>query len=119
MKTAAKVFIIISMVVLPISFLTTFLVGINAITAGYQVGADEDLVLVANILIGVLIAIGVLLITSEVIGGLALHKLKVAKSKNELTVISVFTLLFCTLIGGILMLCIPEEEISGSAPVTK
>ena len=48
MKTAAKVFIIISMVVLPISFLTTFLVGINAITAGYQVGADEDLVLVAK-----------------------------------------------------------------------
>jgi hypothetical protein len=119
MKTASKVFIIISMVVLPISFLVTLLAGITSISAGYQAGADEELVLVANILIGVLITTGVLFITSEVIGGIALHKIKVAKNRSELTVIAVFTLLFCTLVGGILMLCIPDSEFSTSTPVSK
>lgn len=45
-----------------------------------------------------------------IVGFIALKKLKNAKSKSELTGIAIVTLLFCNLIGGVLMLCLPDSE---------
>jgi hypothetical protein len=50
------------------------------------------------------------LIFPLIVGFIALKKLKTAKSKSELTVIAIVTLLLCNTIGGILMLCLPESE---------
>lgn len=55
------------------------------------------------------------LIFPIIVGAIALKKLKTATTKSELTVIAIVTLLFCNLIGGILMLCIDEKELA--APV--
>ena len=50
------------------------------------------------------------LIFPLVVGFIALKKLKTAKSKQELTGIAVVTLIFCNLIGGILMLCLSDKD---------
>lgn len=47
-----------------------------------------------------------------VIGIIALKKLNNATKKDELTGIAIVTLLFCSLIGGILMLCIDEKDLA-------
>ena len=58
------------------------------------------------------------LIFPLIVGFIALKKLKNAKSKSELTVIAIVTLLLCNTIGGILMLCLPESEFA-TAPVAE
>ncbi len=52
-----------------------------------------------------------ILIFPIVIGALALKKLKTATSKSELTAMGVLTLLFVNLIGGILMLCLSDDDL--------
>ncbi len=47
-----------------------------------------------------------------IVGAIALKKLKTATTKSELTGIAIVTLLFCNLIGGILMLCIDEKDLA-------
>ncbi|MBQ8868158.1 MAG: hypothetical protein IJ027_00370 [Oscillospiraceae bacterium] len=47
-----------------------------------------------------------------VFGIIALKKLKTATKKDELTTTAVLTLLFCSLIGGILMLCLKDEDLA-------
>ena len=51
------------------------------------------------------------LIVPIIVGAIALHKLEKATSKNDLIVIGVLTILFCSVIGGILMLCMSEDEL--------
>ena len=50
------------------------------------------------------------LIIPLIVGFIALKKLKTATSKQELTGIAVVTLIFCSLIGGILMLCLNDKD---------
>ncbi len=47
-----------------------------------------------------------------IFGIIALKKLKTATKKEELTTSAVLTLLFCNLIGGILMLCLKDEDLA-------
>ena len=51
-----------------------------------------------------------------IFGIIALKKLKTATTKDELTTTAILTLLFCNLIGGILMLCLKDEDL---APVAE
>ncbi len=53
------------------------------------------------------------LIYPIVVGALALKKLKSANTKNDLQTMGIITTFFCSLLGGIFMLCIPEEEFLG------
>lgn len=64
----------------------------------------------AKVFIIIGMVVGFWMILPLIFGFIALNKLKNAKSKDELTVVAILTLLFCNLIGGILMLCIPAEE---------
>lgn len=60
------------------------------------------------IIIGMIVgAIGILPL---VIGGLTLSKMKKATSRDELTVWGVLSLLFCSLLGGIFLLCTKDED---------
>ena len=58
------------------------------------------------------IVVGFFWIAPPIVGFIALDKLKTARTKSDLTAVGVCTLLFCSLIGGILMLCIPETELN-------
>lgn len=50
-----------------------------------------------------------------IVGIIALKKLNKATSKSELTGIAICNLLFCNLIGGILMLCLKDEDLVPAA----
>lgn len=54
---------------------------------------------------------GFWMIVPLIVGIIALNKLNNAKSKSELTVVAICTLLFVNLIAGILMLCINDEQL--------
>ena len=71
----------------------------------------------AKIFIIIGMIFGACTILPLVFGFLALNKLKTAKSKDELIVWGVLTLLFCSLIGGILMLCLTEKDFVDAAAV--
>lgn len=55
-----------------------------------------------------------ILIVPIIVGAIALKKLNTATTKSELTGIGVATLLFCNLIGGILLLCMSDEDLQKS-----
>lgn len=55
------------------------------------------------------------LIYPIVVGVLALKKIDEAKLKEDLKTLGIFTLFFCSLIGGIFMLNIKDEELSNSS----
>ncbi len=67
---------------------------------------------VAKVFIILGMIVGCWMIIPIIVGIFALKKLNTAKTKSELTVMAVITLLFCNLIGGILMLCISDEELA-------
>lgn len=46
-----------------------------------------------------------------IVGFIALNKMKKATKKDELVVIAILNLLFCNIIGGILMLCLKDEDL--------
>ncbi len=50
------------------------------------------------------------LIFPVIIGGVSLSKLNHANKKEDIIGMAVITLLFCSFIGGIVMLLIPDEE---------
>ncbi len=54
------------------------------------------------------------LIYPIVLGIFALKKINSATSKDELQTQGIFTTLFCSLLGGIFMLCIKDEELNGA-----
>ena len=57
---------------------------------------------------------GCIAILPLIIGGIGLSKLNSAKDRSELVGIGVCVLLFCSLLGGIFMLCIPNEQLAGA-----
>ena len=65
---------------------------------------------VAKIFIIIGMVVGFWMIVPIIVGSIALNKLASATKKEELTGIGICTLLFCNVIGGVLMLCIPESE---------
>lgn len=58
---------------------------------------------------------GCLYIFPLVVGIIALKKLKSATEKSQLVSMGVVTLIFCSLIGGILMLCLSDEDLAPKA----
>lgn len=60
------------------------------------------------IIIGIIV--GFIWIIPPIVGFIALSKINSAKCKNDLVVTGIFTMLFCSLLGGIFMFCIPEED---------
>lgn len=58
------------------------------------------------------------LIVPIIIGVIALNKLENVQNKDELTGIAICTLLFCSLLGGIFMLCIPDTEFNSTIGAT-
>lgn len=57
---------------------------------------------------------GCIAILPLIVGGIGLSKLNSAKDRSELVGIGVCVLLFCSLLGGIFMLCIPNEQLAGA-----
>ena len=57
--------------------------------------------------------IGFWMVTPIIFGAIALSKLKKAREKKEITAISILTLIFCSTLGGIFMLCIPASAFPG------
>lgn len=53
----------------------------------------------------------ILLFIPTIIGIIAYKRLGTAKTRDDLVAISVVTLLFCSLIGGIIMLTINDEDL--------
>lgn len=69
----------------------------------------------AKIFIILSMIFGFWLIVPLIVGILALSKMESAKKKEDLTVFGILTLIFCSLLGGIFMLCIPETEFTTTA----
>jgi hypothetical protein len=57
------------------------------------------------------IIFGFYLIVPIIVGVLALEKLDTAKNKEDLKTIGILTLIFCSVIAGILMLCMDDDEL--------
>ncbi|MGN0813476.1 MAG: hypothetical protein ACI4MQ_08220 [Candidatus Coproplasma sp.] len=54
---------------------------------------------------------GAIAILPLIFGGITLSKMKSAKDVSELKVWGVLDLLFCSLLGGIFVLCIKNEDL--------
>lgn len=54
---------------------------------------------------------GFFTIVAPIVGYLALKKMNTATTKSELTVMAVLNLIFCNLIGGVLMLCLKDSDL--------
>lgn len=96
MKTASKVFIIISIVFGSIYALVGFIMLFDSTIAPLGVTP--------------IIFSAVLLI----VGFNALNKLEEARSHEDLVAIGILTMIFCSFLGGLFMLLIKEEELSKS-----
>lgn len=120
MKTASRILIIIQMAFCAIPFLVFIIwwavAGVAFVQAGLNDGSITSsegfdaaqiygLVLVM-VIVMMILCIGVI----EVVGAFALRQLAKAKQPSDLTAMAIITMLFCSLIGGILMLCIPANE---------
>ena len=57
---------------------------------------------------------GCIAILPLIVGGIGLSKINSAKDRSELVGMGVCVLLFCSLLGGIFMLCIPNEQLAGA-----
>ncbi|MCM1297190.1 MAG: hypothetical protein NC311_16740 [Muribaculaceae bacterium] len=55
---------------------------------------------------------GCIAILPLIFGGITLSKMKKATSASELTVWGVLDIFFCGLIGGILVLCLKDEDLA-------
>lgn len=107
-KTASKVFIIISivysMICLVAGTVLSILVTIysNQLTAnGFSAGS----LLIYTALLSILAA------ASSMLGFSAIRKLEEARSHKELVTIGVLTMIFCSFLGGLFMLLIKDEEL--------
>lgn len=94
MKTASKVFIIISIVIGSIYALVGFVFLFNPLSAAYGV--------VSIIFCAVLL----------IVGFNALGKLEDARSHEDLIAIGILTIIFCSFLGGLFMLLIKDEELN-------
>lgn len=69
----------------------------------------------AKVFIIIGMVVGCWMILPLIFGGIALSKMKKATKKEELTVWAVLVLLFCNVIGGILMLCLKDSDLAPAA----
>lgn len=65
----------------------------------------------ARIFIIIGMILGAIAIVPVIVGAIALKKLSNATTSSELTGIGVVTLLFCSIIGGILLLCLKDVDL--------
>lgn len=119
MKTASKVFLILTIVASAIGVLVVIfgweafvraIAESAAISAGVTLTTSllqqvKDAVASYQILMIIVMAIPI------VVSAISLKKLANAQWKSELTVMAILTLLFANLIAGILMLCIKDEDL--------
>lgn len=64
------------------------------------------------IIIGMIVgAIGIIPL---IFGGITLSKMKTATCKDDITTWAVLTLIFCSMIGGILLLCCKDEDFASN-----
>ena len=110
MKKLAKIFIYLGMagaiiVALFVSILTAITVGINN---AYYYESD----LIASIILRVVVVAlcVVLCCINIIVGRITLRKMENAKSKDELFSISIICLIFCSIVSGIILLCLDENE---------
>lgn len=119
MKTASKVFLILTIVASEIGVLVVIfgweafvraIAESAAISAGVTLTTSllqqvKDAVASYQILMIIVMAIPI------VVSAISLKKLANAQWKSELTVMAILTLLFANIIAGILMLCIKDEDL--------
>jgi hypothetical protein len=124
MKTASRIFVILGMVCAALSLLFAFAffsvwgkatfdsaMSSAQSSAGTQVSQesiDQAYFLYERM---VLIIFSICVAACEIVGGIALKRISNAVSKGQLIAIGIFTILFCSIPGGILMLCIPEDQL--------
>lgn len=65
----------------------------------------------AKVFIILSMIVGFWMILPLIFGGITLSKLNSAQSKSELVVWGVLDIFFCGLIGGILVLCLSDEDL--------
>ena len=100
MKTVSRVFVTTLMVLTAIS-------AITAITIVIVSMLNEWLLMTFAIAACVIAATLV-----EMTGRFALSKIETAKTRNELIPAGIVTILFCSFLGGIFMLCIDDSDLS-------
>ena len=71
----------------------------------------------AKIFIIIGMIIGFWMILPIIFGALSLGKINTATQKSELVGLGICTLIFCSVLGGIFMLCIPEEQLNQGGAV--
>ena len=110
MKKLAKIFIYLGMagaviVALFVSILAAIIVGIN--NPYYY---ESDLIASIILLVVVVALCAVLCCINIIVGRITLRKMENAKSKDELFSISIICLIFCSIVSGIILLCLDENE---------
>ncbi len=65
----------------------------------------------AKIFIIIGMCVGFLAIVPLVLGIIALKRLDAAKKHSDLVTIGILTLLFCSIVGGILLLCLNDDDL--------
>lgn len=111
MKTASKVFLILGMVVYPIYALLLFFAKDVIIEILSQTNSYNEEALKGTLTIWAIIML-IYSIAAIVVGVLSIRKLNSATSKNELVLYGVLSLLFVNVIAGVLILCIPEDQLN-------
>lgn len=111
MKTASKVFLILGMVVYPIYALSLFFAKDAIIEILSQTISYDEEALKGTLTICAIIML-IYSIAAIVVGVLSIRKLNSATSKNELVLYGVLSLLFVNVIAGVLILCIPEDQLN-------
>lgn len=110
MKTAAKVFLILSMIASGLGFLLLLISGIIAMSVSGA--ADSTGILVGASAITTII-VGFVCLIPFIVGIIAYRKLDTAMYHNQLVGIGIVTLLFCNLIAGILILVMHDSDLRG------
>ncbi len=120
MKTASKVFLIMGMVILPLYAIMLF--TSKDVMLEFLIQAEmQDVEMMDKLLSIMAIVMAVCSVIALVVGSLALQKLKTAKNKNELVLFGVLSIFFVSLLGGIFMLCVKNEDLNAGtiAPVSE
>ena len=113
MKTAAKVLVIVGIVTMAIyAFLSIFILALVPLIPSIETGNEYSDIFFSTFFTTYFTTFGVTMIITSIpaiiFGIIALVKL--AKPGKPSIGISICTLLFCNIVAGILMLCIPEER---------
>lgn len=106
MKTAAKVFLIMDIVISSICLIYYIAAWSAIINYLYNQGF---IYYSLDWFLGICIAF---FVASIVIGGITLYKLSNASSRDGMVVWGVLSLIFCGIVSGILILCMKDEDYS-------